>query len=187
MINTYIYDIFSCSSFYSVNFFQGTSQCVVQRLTNSTRGYSVLGFLIVFFKYSMAHGDLRFLNGRAGRGNNTVIVCIIQAKLYVGMYSKFATFFINWIHLSIQYGLAAKFFFKTNGTNLRHSVHKFLHYRKACNYLAYFSNYLMVAYQSPHCKRIFFSFIFIFLFLHTRTLHIPQLSQFAMMSQYVSN
>ena len=81
-----MYGIFSCSSFYSVNFFQGTSQCVVQRLTNSTRGYSVLGFLIVFFKYSMAHGDLRFLNGRAGRGNNTVIVCIIQAKLYVGMY-----------------------------------------------------------------------------------------------------
>ena len=103
---------FSCSSFYSVNFFQGTSQCVVQRLTNSTRGYSVLGFLIVFFKYSMAHGDLRFLNGWVGRGNNTVIVCIIQAKLYVGMYSKFATFFITWIHLSIQYGLAAKFFFK---------------------------------------------------------------------------
>ena len=90
------------------------------------------------------------------------------------MYSKFATFFITWIHLSIQYGLAAKFFFKTNGTNLRHSVHKFLHYRKACNYLAYFSNYLMVVYQSPHWVIVkgFFSLSFLYSFLtHKNTTH----------------
>ena len=85
------------------------------------------------------------------------------------MYSKFATFFI-YLDLSNMDQLQSSFS-KTNGTNLRHSVHKLLHYRKACNYLAYFSNYLMVVFQSPHCKRKNYCFSLSFLFSYSFLTH----------------
>merc|ERR1719203_1443329 len=93
----------------------------------------------------MAHGDLRFFK-RAGWEGDKYSDCMYHlGKTLCRYVFQICNIFHN-LDLSFYpiWTSCKVLFSKTNGTNLRHSVHKFLHYRKACNYLAYFSNYLMV-------------------------------------------
>ena len=119
----------------------------------------------------MAHGDLRFLNG-VGRGEQYSDCMYHLGKTLCRYVFQICNIFHNLDSSFYPIWTSCKVLFQKQMGQIWDIVFtKFLHYRKACNYLAYFSNYLMVVYQSPHCKRKNYCFSLSFLFSYSFLTH----------------